>query len=177
LFSHLKRNENEINRKQSEKTFISFRIEAKRKDRKRNEAKRKNYGSKTKRKYALLISLWSEAKNSKRNETKRSEKNVVFFHVSVRNACETDLVSLRFALKRKFFFAKPAHPSSDLSANAVNVLASQPKPSMLWGMRHISTALYFYGASKKTLHKPRVTFGNILFKISYSLDYYLQLLC
>jgi hypothetical protein len=44
-------------------------------------------------------------------------------------------------------------------------------------MRHISTALYFYGASKKTLHKPSVTFGNILFKISYSLDYYLQLLC
>jgi hypothetical protein len=23
-----------------------------------------------------------------------------------------------------------------------------------WGMRHTSTALYFYGASKKTLHKP-----------------------
>jgi hypothetical protein len=37
LFSHLKRNENEIRRKQSEKTFISFHIEAKRKDRKRNE--------------------------------------------------------------------------------------------------------------------------------------------
>jgi hypothetical protein len=73
LFSHLKRNENEIKQKQSEKTLISFLIEAKRKDRKRNEAKRKNYGSKTKRKYALLISLWSEAKNSKRNEAKRSE--------------------------------------------------------------------------------------------------------
>jgi hypothetical protein len=37
LFSHLKRNENEIKHKQSEKTFISIRIEAKRKDRKRNE--------------------------------------------------------------------------------------------------------------------------------------------
>jgi hypothetical protein len=37
LFSHLKRNENEMKRKQSEKTFISFRFEAKRKDQKRNE--------------------------------------------------------------------------------------------------------------------------------------------
>jgi hypothetical protein len=44
-------------------------------------------------------------------------------------------------------------------------------------MRHTSTALYFYGASKKTLHKPRVTFGNMLFKISYSFNYYLQLFC
>jgi hypothetical protein len=51
LFSHLKRNENEIRRKQSEKTIISFRIEAKQKDRKRKE---KNIGSETKRKYALL---------------------------------------------------------------------------------------------------------------------------
>jgi hypothetical protein len=47
---------------------------------------------------------------------------------------------------------------------------------VLGGMRHTSTALYFYGASKKTLHKPRVTFGNMLVKISYSLNYYLQLL-
>jgi hypothetical protein len=77
---------------------------------KRNEAKRKNYESETERKYALLISLWSEAKNSKRNEAKRSEKNVVFFHVSVQNACETDLVSLRFALKRKIFFCKTGAP-------------------------------------------------------------------
>ncbi len=42
---------------------------------------------------------------------------------------------------------------------------------------HTSTALYFYGASKKTLQKPRVTFGNMLFRVSYSLNYYLQLLC
>jgi hypothetical protein len=32
------------------------------------EAKRKIFGSETKRKYALLISLWSEAKNSKQKE-------------------------------------------------------------------------------------------------------------
>jgi hypothetical protein len=43
-------------------------------------------------------------------------------------------------------------------------------------MRNTSTALYFYGASKKTLHKPRVTFGNMLFKISYSPNYNLQFL-
>ncbi len=43
-------------------------------------------------------------------------------------------------------------------------------------MRHTSTALYFYRPSKKTLHKPRVTFRNMLFKISYSLNYNLQFL-
>ncbi len=37
------------------------------------------------------------------------------------------------------------------------------------GMRHTSTALYFYGASKKNLHKPRSKFINILFKINCSL--------
>ncbi len=36
--------------KQSEKTFISFRLEAKRKNHKRHEAKRKIFGSETKRK-------------------------------------------------------------------------------------------------------------------------------
>jgi hypothetical protein len=45
------------------------------------------------------------------------------------------------------------------------------------GMRHTSTALYFYGASKKSLHKPRAIFGSILFHISYGFNYYLQLLC
>jgi hypothetical protein len=107
LFSHLKQNENEIKRKQSEKTFISFRIEAKRKDRKRNKAKRKNFGSKTKRKYALLISLWSEAKNSKRNEAKRSVKKK--FSPERRKRMQN---GSRFA-SRKFFFAKPAHPTQE----------------------------------------------------------------
>ncbi len=32
-----------------------------------------------------------------------------------------------------------------------------------WGMCHTSTALYLYGASKKTLYKHRATFGNMLF--------------
>ncbi len=44
-------------------------------------------------------------------------------------------------------------------------------------MRHTSTALYFYGASKKSLHKPGAICGNILFHISYGFNYYLQLLC
>jgi hypothetical protein len=48
--------------KRSDKTFISFRF----------EAKRKIFVSKTKRKKALLISLWSEAKNLKRKEAKKN---------------------------------------------------------------------------------------------------------
>jgi hypothetical protein len=51
------------------------------------------------------------------------------------------------------------------------------KRVFLGGMRHTSTALYFYGASKKTLHKPQAIFGNMLFQINYGLKYYLQLLC
>ncbi len=50
-------------------------------------------------------------------------------------------------------------------------------PTLSRGMRHTSTALDFYGASKKTLHKHRATFGKMLFQISYSLNYFLQLLC
>jgi hypothetical protein len=49
--------------------------------------------------------------------------------------------------------------------------------SVVWGKRHTSMALYFYGASKKSLHKPKATFGDILFKINYGFNYYLQLLC
>ncbi len=43
-------------------------------------------------------------------------------------------------------------------------------------MHHTSMALYFYGASKKSLQKPRATFENMLFEISYGFIYYLQLL-
>ncbi len=45
------------------------------------------------------------------------------------------------------------------------------------GMRHTSMALYFYGASTKSLHKPRAIYENMLFHISYGFNYYLQLLC
>jgi hypothetical protein len=44
-------------------------------------------------------------------------------------------------------------------------------------MRHTSTALYFFGASKKSLHKPRATSEIMLFHIYYGFNYYLQLLC
>jgi hypothetical protein len=57
LFSHLKRNENENKRKQSEKRLFRFALKRNEKigsEMKRNE---KNFGSETKRKYALLISL------------------------------------------------------------------------------------------------------------------------
>ncbi len=37
-------------------------------------------------------------------------------------------------------------------------------------------APYFYGASKKSLHKPGNTSENRLFHISYGFNYYLQLL-
>ncbi len=83
--------------KQSEKTFISFRLEAKRKNRKRNEAKRKIFGNETKRNYGVLISLWMEAKNSKRKEAKLSEKKIDFFRVSVRNGSR--FASFRFEAK------------------------------------------------------------------------------
>jgi hypothetical protein len=44
-------------------------------------------------------------------------------------------------------------------------------------MRHTSTALYFYGASKKSLHKSQAIFGKMLFQINYGFNYYLKLLC
>jgi hypothetical protein len=43
------------------------------KNQKRNEAKRQIFGSKTKRKYSVFLSLWLEAKNSKRNEVKKKK--------------------------------------------------------------------------------------------------------
>jgi hypothetical protein len=66
-----------------------------------NKANQKNFGSKTKRKYALLIFAFV---GSKKFKAKRSEN--FFFQVSVRNGP-------RFALKGKFFLAKPAHPGAN----------------------------------------------------------------
>jgi hypothetical protein len=65
---------------------------------KRNEKILEAKQSENSSKYALLISLWSEAKRS---------ENKFFFAW----AWETDLISLCFALKRTIFFAKPAHPT------------------------------------------------------------------
>jgi hypothetical protein len=66
--------EAEFFRFDGKKCFFAF--EAKRKcneaKTKRKRSETKNFGSQTKRKYALLISLWSEAKNSKRKEAKKN---------------------------------------------------------------------------------------------------------
>ncbi len=83
--------------KQSEKTFFLFRFEAKRKDRKWNEEKQKCFGSKTKRKYALLVLLWSEAKNSKQKEAKTK----IFMW-----ACETHAKQVSFRFEAKKFFLR-----------------------------------------------------------------------
>jgi hypothetical protein len=57
---------------------------------------------------------------SEKFEGKRSEKKI--FRVSVRNACETDLVLLRFVLKRKHFLAKPAHPNGHAARTSCKVM-------------------------------------------------------
>ncbi len=77
-----------LKRNKAKKHFFCFALKRDEKigsETKRSEAKRKIFGSETKRKYALLISLRSEAKNLKRKEAKISEKKIFIFHVSVRN--------------------------------------------------------------------------------------------
>ncbi len=75
---------------------------------KRSEAKRKNFGSETKRKYALLISLWSEAKRIK-----------IFFFTWT---CETHAkgISFRFVLLwSEIFFLRNRHPKRTRYGNWV----------------------------------------------------------
>ncbi len=106
-----KQNGSEIFSLRCEKNVFSL-VFASKSKRKWNEAKTKRKRSETKnfwkrnkgKKYPLLILLWSESKNSKRKE---AIKKIFAW------TCETDLVLLRFALKRKIFFAKPAHPTWD----------------------------------------------------------------
>jgi len=50
-------------------------------------------------------------KKLKPNKAKEAKYLRLFLKQKKRNACETDLVSLCFALKRKKFEAKPAHPN------------------------------------------------------------------
>jgi hypothetical protein len=83
--------------KTKQKTFILFRFEAKRKDWKRNEQFLEAKQS------ANMLDLFRFGRKRKIWRKKR-----IFFYVSVRNACETDLVLL---WSEKFFLAKPAHPS------------------------------------------------------------------
>ncbi len=95
LFSHLKWNENKIKRKQSEKPLFRFAL-------KRNE----KIGSETKkfwkRNKAKIRSInFALVKSEKiRNEKKRIKK------ICFTWACETDFVSLRFALKGNNFFLR-----------------------------------------------------------------------
>ncbi len=65
-----------------------------------NETKR----NKAKIRYTNFALVRSEKFKEKRRGT------ILFFHVSVRNACETDLVSLHFTLKRKKFFCETGTP-------------------------------------------------------------------
>jgi hypothetical protein len=108
--------------------FISFRFEAKQSEKrlfgfasKRNKAKKSLICFPLKRNEKI----GSETKQNKKFlEAKQSENTVYQFCFSWKRkilsekkrnqkifACETDLVWLRFALKRKHFFAKPAHPN------------------------------------------------------------------
>jgi hypothetical protein len=67
---------------------------------KRSEAKRKFFGSETKRKYALLISLRSEAKNSKQKEAK---KNIYFSRERAKRMRNgSRFTSFRFEAKKVF---------------------------------------------------------------------------
>jgi hypothetical protein len=44
-------------------------------------------------------------------------------------------------------------------------------------MRHTPKALYFYGATKNSLHKLMAIFENMFFRINDRFNYHLQLLC
>jgi hypothetical protein len=97
--------------KEAKQMFISFRFEAKQgekrfRNQKQNEAKRKIFGSETKRKYGVFVSHWLKTKNSKRKEAKWSEKKKIIFAW----ACETHAkrISFRFVSlwSEKFVEAK-----------------------------------------------------------------------
>jgi hypothetical protein len=65
------------------------------------ESETKNVWKQTKQKYALLISLWSEAKNSKQKEAKKEKK----IRVSVQNGSR-----LALFFEEKNFFCKTGSP-------------------------------------------------------------------
>jgi hypothetical protein len=73
-----------------------------------SETKRngKFFEAKQSEKYGVLILLnWKRKFEAKK--AGRSKKN---FRGSMQNACETDLVSLQFALKQKIFFCETGAP-------------------------------------------------------------------
>jgi hypothetical protein len=62
--------------------------------------------------------------------------------------------------------------------SVANITPSTPRQCPdVKGYAPSSLALYFCGAYKKSLHKPRTISGNRLVHISYDFNYYLQLLC
>jgi hypothetical protein len=110
LQSEMKRNRSEIlfASMRKEGFFASFRIWSETKM-KWSENKTKKKQSETnnflKRNKAKICSINFALVGSEKFEAKRSEKNFFFAW-----ACETDLVSLRFALKRKIFFCETGAP-------------------------------------------------------------------
>jgi hypothetical protein len=88
--------------------------------------------------------------------------------LSLRTFCPTDVMSPAVL--------SPDVLSPDVLSLRTFCLRTFCLGTFVWGMRHTSTALYFCGASKKSLHKPRATSENRLFHISYDFNYYVQLL-
>jgi hypothetical protein len=76
-----------------------------------NRSETNNFWKRNKAKYTLLISLWSDAKNSKRKEAK-----FFFFRVSVRNG--SHFASFRFEAKKNV--CEPAHPNWNASGENTN---------------------------------------------------------
>jgi hypothetical protein len=95
--------------------------------------------------------------------------------VSPRNDQNVKIIVLYY-INQPFLDTADKASSRPLVAQLTQLTCPPLIVQQLRGMRHTSTALYFYGASKRTLHKPKVTFGNMLFRISYSLNYNLQFL-
>jgi hypothetical protein len=88
--------------KQNKKTFFSFRLGAKRKNQKQNEAKQQILGSKTKRKYGVFVSLWVESEKfeAKRSKMKR-KKNYFFSHERAKRMRNgSRFASFRFEAKK-----------------------------------------------------------------------------
>jgi hypothetical protein len=109
--------------KQSEKMFILFCFEAKQKNRKQNEAKQKIFGSETKRKYAVLISLQSEAK--------RTEKIKLSRERAKRMQNESRFASFRF--ETIHFFCRNRRSLPRTSQSSTCSLKKMRQPSMRGG--------------------------------------------
>ncbi len=61
--------------------------------------------------------------------------------------------------------------------NPMYVVWKNSVTEIKWGMRHTLRLYTSTERQKKSLHKPMVTFGNMLFQINYGFNCYLQILC